>query len=200
MEFITDIAELEAIYGTPGEASVIKVMDHVTPGYRAWLARSRICILSTVGPEGTDASPRGDKSPPLRVIDPKTLALPDWRGNNRIDSLRNIVRDPRVSLMAFVQGSNNVVRINGTAQITADAEFLASFIEQGKSPRSVAVISVKEVYSQCARALMRGEMWGGHDFSDGLPSIGELLKEAKEGFDAATYDQEWAGRAAKTMW
>ncbi len=124
MEFITTLPALEALYGTPGEASLAKVARRMTPAYRAWIARARFCILSTVGPEGTDASPRGDDGPVVAEIDPGTLALPDWRGNERIDSLRNIVRDPRASLMFLVPGSNNVVRVNGRARVTADGPLM----------------------------------------------------------------------------
>ncbi len=197
---IADISELEALYGTPGEASLIKVADHITPLYGKWIAASRLCILSTVGPDGTDASPRGDDGPVVRVSDPNTLLLPDWRGNNRMDSLRNIVTDGRVSLMFLVAGSHNVVRVNGTAIVTTDAATCQSFEVSGRHPRSVVVINVGEVYSQCARALMRADVWGGNDHTANLPTIGELLAEAKSGFDSTAYDTQWDARAAKTMW
>ena len=155
MQFIETEEDLAALYGTPGEAAMAKVVRRLTPLYRAWIARSRFCILSTVGPEGTDASPRGDDGPVVTVLDPGTLALPDWRGNDRIDSLRNIVRDPRVSVMFFVPGSNNVVRVNGRGGVTADAGLRARFERSGKLPRTVLVIEIAEVYSQCARAILR---------------------------------------------
>lgn len=125
MQFIDDITALEALYGTPGAASIRKVARQLTPLYRKWIMASRLCVLSTVGPEGVDGSPRGDDGPVVMELDPGTLALPDWRGNNRLDSLRNIVRDPRVALMFMVPGSNNVVRVNGTARLTADADLCA---------------------------------------------------------------------------
>jgi len=199
VSYITDPAELEALYGAPGEASIIKVADHLTPLYRKWIEASRFCILSTVGPEGTDASPRGDDGPVVTELDPKTLAMPDWRGNNRMDSLRNIVRDPRVSLMFMVPGSNNVVRVNGTAQVSVEAGLLARFSDKGCLPRSVVVVRIGEVYSQCARALMRSALWGDTPVPD-LPSVGALLAEAKDGFDGESYDAEWGARAEKTMW
>lgn len=197
---IDSIEALEALYGQPAEASLVKVADHVTPLYAQWIERSRLCVLSTVGPEGTDASPRGDDGPVVRISDPKTLLMPDWRGNNRMDSLRNIVRDGRVSLMFFVQGSNNVVRVNGAAYVTTGPAVLAEFTDRGREPRSVIVIDVAEVYSQCARALMRAGTWSGADDSDGLPTIGDLLAEAKAGFDGADYDARWMERAKKTLW
>lgn len=201
MEFITKIADLEQIYGAPAGASVDKVASCITPSYRAWIERSKLCILSTVGPEGTDASPRGDAGPVVCALDPETLALPDWRGNNRIDSLRNIVRDPRVSLIFFVSGSHNVIRVNGCANVTVDAAMLESFMQNGKRPRSVIIIKVSEVYAQCARALMRANHWGGESDAQGLPSIGDMLREQTDGaIDGARYDREWSARASKTMW
>lgn len=200
MNKVQDIAELEALYGTPGEASLIKVADHITPLYTQWIERSKLCILSSVGPEGTDASPRGDDGPIVQIADAKTLLMPDWRGNNRMDSLRNIVRDGRVSLMFLVAGANSVVRINGTAIVTIDPSVTSKFDVKESHPRSVVVITVGEIYSQCARALMRAGTWSGEDQSIGLPTIGELLAEAKSGFDAAKYDAEWNGRAKATLW
>lgn len=201
MDFIETLPALEALYGTPGEAAVAKVARRLTPLYRAWLGRSRFCILSTVGPEGTDASPRGDDGPVVLELDPGTLALPDWRGNERIDSLRNIVRNPRVSLMFFVPGSNNVIRVNGRARVTADAPLRARFERDGKQPRTVLVIEIVEVYSQCARALLRAGLWTLGDDSGGLPTVGDFLHEMSEGrIDGAAYDAEWPARAQRTMW
>ena len=201
MDIIRTIEELERHYGTPGQASLVKVARRMTPTYRAWIARSRLCILSTVGAEGTDASPRGDDGPVVREIDPGTLAMPDWKGNNRIDSLRNIVRDPRVSLMFLVPGSDNVIRVNGTAQVTADKTLRDSFARDGKRPRTVILIAIEEVYAQCARALMRAGTWTGGDQSQGLPTIGDMLAEMSRGaIDGEAYDAEWPGRAATSMW
>lgn len=201
MKPIEDLAALEALYGTPAAPSLRKVADRMTPGYAAWIARARFCVLGTVGPEGTDGSPRGDDGPVVRVLDARTLALPDWHGNNRIDSLRNIVADPRVSLMFMVAGSTNVVRVNGTAIVTADGELRAGFARDGKEPRSVIVVTIGEIYFQCARAVMRAGLWSGVDQSADLPSPGELLAEMTGGAEGgATYDADWAPRAARTMW
>lgn len=199
-DHITDVAALEALYGTPGKASVIKVTDHLTNTYRTWIERSRFCVLSTVGPEGTDGSPRGDDGAVVRVADAKTLLMPDWRGNNRMDTLRNIVRDGRVSLMFMIPGSNNVIRVNGTAVVSVSDDLLGQFSDKGRAPRSVIVVTIAEVYSQCARALMRSGTWTSGDESEGLPTVGQMLAEVEEGFDGAAYDAEWAGRAVKTMW
>ena len=201
MEFVDDIATLEALYGAPGAASLRKVVHRLTPLHRAWIMASRFCILSTVGPDGTDASPRGDEGPVVRDLDETTLALPDWRGNNRIDSLRNIVVDGRISLLFMVPGSNTVLRINGTAKVTTDIALCESFEVNGRHPRSVIVIRIAEIYSQCARAPMRSGLWTSNDESAHLPTVGELLAEASDGDEGGrTYDAQWAGRAKDTMW
>ncbi|OIQ35179.1 MAG: pyridoxamine 5'-phosphate oxidase [Roseobacter sp. MedPE-SWchi] len=201
MQYLKKIEDLETLYGKPGAPSIRKVARRMTPLYRKWIMASKLCMLTTVGPEGTDDSPRGDDGPVVQELDPGTLAMPDWRGNNRLDSLRNIIRDGRVSLMFLVPGSNNVVRINGTAQVTADADLRARFEKKGKLPATVIVIAIDEIYSQCARAMLRAGTWSGLDESQGLPSMGEILAEQTEGEEGgAAYDQAWAGRAAQTMW
>ncbi len=201
MRRIEDIAALEALYGRPGAPSLRKVADRLTPLYRKWIMASRFCILTTVGPGGTDGSPRGDDGPVVLELDPQRLALPDWRGNHRLDSLRNIVVDGRVSLMFLVPGSNNVVRVNGSAILTDDADLRARFDKSGRQPATVIVITISEIYTQCARALMRAGTWAGVDESAGLPSVGEILAEMTSGEEGgAPYDDAWGARAARTMW
>ncbi|NNF70863.1 MAG: pyridoxamine 5'-phosphate oxidase family protein [Rhodobacteraceae bacterium] len=198
---IEDHSGLEALYDAPATASLEKVTASMTPEYRAWITAARFCILSSVGPDGTDASPRGDDGPVVDVLDERTLALPDWRGNNRIDSLRNIVRDGRVSLMFMVPGSNNVIRVNGKAHVTTDPALAERFTDKGRVPRCVVVIAIEEVYFQCARALMRSGLWSGKDDSSGLPSMGDILQSASKGtIDGKRYDVDWPIRARKTMW
>lgn len=201
MGFIEDITVLEALYGQPAAPALRKVARRMTPLYRKWIMASRLCVLSTVGPEGVDGSPRGDDDPVVHELDPGTLAMPDWRGNNRLDSLRNIVRDPRVALLFMVPGSNNVVRVNGSARVTADDTLRARFEKNGKRPATVIVIEIAEIYTQCARALMRAGTWTAGDESADLPSVGEILAEMTQGEEGGTrYDQEWGARAASTMW
>jgi PPOX class probable FMN-dependent enzyme len=201
MDWITTLDDLHAHYGQPGEAATVKVTHQLTPGYRAWIDRARFCILTTAGPEGTDGSPRGDAGPVATVLDPQTLALPDWHGNNRIDSLRNIVRDGRVSLLFLIPGANNALRVNGAARLTADPTLRSRFETEGRHPRTVIVIRVSEVYSQCARALIRSELWTAGDQSRGLPSVGDMLREITEGrIDGVAYDSDWPTRAAQTLW
>ncbi len=202
MTVITTVDELKAIYGDSSEASIAKVTRVLTSEYRQMIEASPFVALATVGPEGIDCSPRGDLGGVVRIEDEQTLALPDWRGNNRIDSLLNIVRDPRVALMFLVPGSTTTMRINGRAVISVEPGLLQSFEMDGKHPRSVTVITIDEVYFQCARALMRSDLWNPAHFVDpkSLPTPGTLLKAAKADFDKETYDREWADRAAKTMW
>jgi PPOX class probable FMN-dependent enzyme len=200
MNWIKDIASLEGLYGASGDASLRKVATRMTPVYRQWIMASRLCVLSSVGPDGTDGSPRGDDGPAVKELDEHTLAMPDWRGNNRLDSLRNIVADGRVSLMFVVPGSNNVVRVNGTARLTDDVELRAQFERKNIQPATVIIIKIAEIYSQCARAFMRAGTWS-RDDAEGLPTVGEILSEmTDDAVGGPTYDAEWGGRAAKTMW
>lgn len=203
MKIIGSIEELNEIYSAGlSQASVDKVTKELTPLYRGMIEMSPFVALATVGPEGLDCSPRGDLGGVVRIIDDRTLHLPDWRGNNRVDSLSNIVRDPRLSLMFLIPGSNTVMRINGRGVVSNDEALLESFDMDGKHPRTVTVISIFEVYFQCARAVMRAELWNADHFVDpaNLPTPGQMLKDAVGDFDHETYDREWPARAAKTMW
>jgi PPOX class probable FMN-dependent enzyme len=201
MDWITDLEALHSRYETPAQAALQKVTTHLTPAYRAFIDAAPFCILSTVGPEGTDGSPRGDRGAVVTVEDAGTLLLPDWKGNERIDSLRNIVRDGRVSLYFMVPGSTISVRVNGTARVTADPGLCARFERDGRHPRTVIVIRVGEVYSQCARALQRSALWTGGDLSAGLPSVGQMMQEASNGeIDGAAYDAGRATRAHLGWW
>lgn len=200
MAFVEDIDTLEALYGKPGSASLRKVAHEMTPLYRKWIMTSRFCVVSTVGAQGTDGSPRGDDGPVVLELDPQTLAMPDWRGNNRLDTLRNIVADGRISLMFMVPGSNTVVRVNGEAKLSVDPDLRARFEQKGRHPTTVIVIRIAEIYTQCARAPMRAQLWTRNDSAD-LPTVGDILAEQTNGEEGgADYDSAWAPRAAKTMW
>ncbi|MEM1245847.1 MAG: pyridoxamine 5'-phosphate oxidase family protein [Acidobacteriota bacterium] len=200
MRTLTTIEELEELYDAAVPRALTKVVHAMTPLYRQWIEASRFLVLTTVGPEGTDASPRGDDGPVVRIDDEGRLLLPDWRGNNRIDSLRNVVRDGRVSLLFMVPGSNNVVRVNGRAVLTADAELKASFDKNGKQPKTVMVVSIEEMYFQCAKALMRSKLWQSEDESDAVPTAGEFQRERQADFDAESYDEAYPEYAAPRMW
>lgn len=196
-------AELEAIYGRPVEAATVKEVNWITPQYRAYIEASPFAALATSGPEGLDCSPRGDRPGFVRVHDDRTLMVPDRRGNNRIDSLRNIVRDPRVALLFMIPGVGNTLRVNGRAHLSVAPDLLESFAVEEKAPRSVTVIEVDAVYFQCARALVRSELWNParHVDPKSLPSAGQILAALSgERVGGETYDREWPGRAAATMW
>ena len=203
MSVIADVAELEAIYGRPNEASTVKVADRITPQYRVLIDKSPFAALATCGPEGLDCSPRGDLPGFVRVHDDKTLMMPDRRGNNRVDSLRNIVRDPRVALLFLIPGSGSTLRVNGRAQVWADAELLASFAVDGRAPRTVIVMAVDEIYFQCARAIVRSELWNPDKRVDpkSLPTPGQILADMSENrVGGEDYDKAWPERARQTLW
>jgi len=196
-------AQLEAIYGKPAEAATVKEVNWITPHYRAYIEAAPYAALATSGPEGLDCSPRGDKPGFVRVHDEKTLMLPDRRGNNRIDSLRNIVRDPKVALLFMIPGIGNTLRVNGRAHLSVEPGLLESFAVEEKAPRSVTVIEVDAVYFQCARALVRSELWNPERHVDpkSLPSAGQILAAlSQDRVGGEKYDREWPGRAAATMW
>ncbi|HEX3347965.1 MAG TPA: pyridoxamine 5'-phosphate oxidase family protein [Acetobacteraceae bacterium] len=203
MSVIASVAELEALYGVPNEASTAKVADHVTPQYRCYIEAAPFAVLGTVGPEGLDCSPRGDKPGFARIHDAHTLMMPDRRGNNRIDSLRNIVRDPRVALLFMLPGHGNTIRVNGRAHLSIAPALLASFAMEEKAPRSVIVVAVESVYFQCARAIVRSRLWEADARIDpvNLPTAGEILAMMSEDrVGGPDYDREWNARARATLW
>src|SRR6266852_3789148 len=203
MSVIATIGDLEAIYSAPNEASTVKVADLVTSPYRVLIEKSPFAALATCGPEGLDCSPRGDLPGFVRIHDEKTLMMPDRRGNNRCDSLRNIVRDPRVALLFLIPGSGSTLRVNGRAQVSADANLLASFKMDGKAPRTVIVMTVDEIYFQCARAIVRSDLWNPDRRVDprSLPTPGQILADMSDSrVGGEQYDREWPERARQTMW
>ncbi len=203
MSFIATIEELEAVYGQPSEHSLIKEADRVTPEYRTLIEASPFAALATCGPEGMDCTPRGDRAGFVRVHDEKTLMMPDRRGNNRVDSLRNIVHDPRVALLFLIPGSGTTLRINGRARISTDPELLESFEVDGKPPRSVLVVTADSVYFQCARAIVRSKIWDPDTHVDpkSLPTAGQIIATLSDDrLGGEKFDQEWPDRAKKSLW
>ena len=203
MKFIKSISELEKIYGSPSVASLRKVSDRITPTYRKWIQASSLCTLATVGPNGVDASPRGDNSNVVRELNEKNLLIPDWRGNNRIDSLRNIVCDPRASLMLIVGGANIVIRINGTAKITLDKKLIDTFEKNKNKPRSIILFEIQEIYFQCAKAFSRSEIWKNDSWPEleNLPTAGQILEEMTNAeVDGSKYDHSWPKSSEETLW
>jgi PPOX class probable FMN-dependent enzyme len=204
MSIITSVEQLEALYTpAPVAASTVKVAHRMTPEYRRLIEASPFAALATIGPEGVDCSPRGDQPGFVRIHDDQTLMMPDRRGNNRIDSLRNIVRDPRVAFLFLLPGSGTTFRANGRAHLSIDPDLLASFEVEGKAPRSVIVMQIDELYFQCARAIVRSDLWNPARHLDpkSLPTPGEILASMTDnrvGGDA--YDKAWPERAKQTMW
>ena len=201
---VDTIESLEALYSPPpNEASTVKETPFITTQYRALIEASPFATLATSGPEGLDCSPRGDLAGFVRVHDERTLLMPDRRGNNWIDSLRNIVRDPRVALLFLVPGLGTTLRVNGRAWLTADDDLRASFRIDEKAPRTVIVVEVGSVYFQCARAIVRSDLWNParHRRAQDLPSPGAILAALSEArIDGAAYDAAWPDRARQTMW
>jgi PPOX class probable FMN-dependent enzyme len=203
MSVIATIEQLEAIYGLPNEASTVKVADRITPPYRVLIGKSPFAVLATCGPEGLDCSPRGDLPGFVRIHDETTLMMPDRRGNNRVDSLRNIVRDPRVALLFMIPGSGSTLRVNGRAQVSADPQLLASFKIDGKAPRTVVIMTVDEIYFQCARAIVRSDLWNPDKRVDpkSLPTPGQILADMSENrVGGEEYDRAWPERARQSLW
>ena len=177
MDYVGSIKDLLALYGPPVPAALVKVSKELTPLYEEWVRASRFCILSTVTEEKTDNSPRGEKGPVVKVADSRTLLLPDWPGNNRLDSLRNIILDGRASLMFMIPGVTTVVRINGTAKVTAELKTRQEFIMNETLPATVIVFKIREVYIQCSKAVLRSELWK-NQVDIKVPSLADILDEA----------------------
>jgi len=200
---IESIEQLEALYGEPAQASLVKEVAEIIPLYRVFIEHSPFCSLATTGVEGLDCSPRGDVPGFVRVHDERTLMMPDRRGNNRCDSLKNIVQDSKIALCFMIPGSRTTLRVNGEAYVSIDPELKASFVEQGKEPRSVIVIKTHAVYFQCGRAIVRSKLWEQDAQVDpaNLPTPGEVLAYLSNNeVGGASYDAEWEERANKTMW
>jgi PPOX class probable FMN-dependent enzyme len=176
---VTTLEALEALYDKPYGPSVIKEIDHINPHYRKFIEAAPFFALATSGPEGLDCSPRGDAPGFVRVADEKMLLIPDRRGNNRIDSLRNILADPRVALLFLIPGVGETIRVIGRASILTDPAFTESFIVNGKAPRTVIVVAVERVFYQCTKAIVRSKLWDPalHVDRKSLPSAGTILAE-----------------------
>ena len=204
MSIVTTVEELEALYTpAPAPASMTKVAHAMTPDYRRLVEASPFAALATIGPEGIDCSPRGDQPGFVRIHDDHTLMMPDRRGNNRIDSLRNIVRDPRCAFLFLLPGSGTTFRANGRAHLSIDPDLLESFAVDGKAPRTVIVMAIEELYFQCARAIIRSDLWNPERHLDPktLPTPGEILAGMTHNeVGGPAYDKAWPERAKQTMW
>lgn len=200
---IRDVDTLSRLYGTPPEASLKKEVDHVHAHYQALIEAAPFVVLATSGPGGLDASPRGDPAGFVAVENEKTLLLPDRRGNNRVDSLANIVTDPRVALLFLIPGIGETLRVNGRADISIDPALLRRFAFDGREPRTVLVVHVETVYFQCSRAIARSRLWdpGTRIERSSLPSTGTILSDLSHAaIDARTYDQTQEERVKATLY
>jgi uncharacterized protein len=204
---LTTIEQLEALYAQPGERSLRKQIPYVNDDYRAFIDAAPFAVLATSGPDGLDCSPRGDAPGFVRVVDERTLALPDRPGNNRLDSLRNVIADPGLALLFVIPGVGETLRVNGRGRISNDAALLDSFAVDGKLPRTVLLIDVDAVYFHCSKALVRSQLWdpARHVERSQLPSTGEILQHiiaSRDGetFDAAAYDRELPERVRATLY
>jgi PPOX class probable FMN-dependent enzyme len=202
-DLIRDEASLEAIYGESSAGAIAKEIDYIHPHYRAMIEASPFLVLATSGPEGLDCSPRGDPAGFVHVVDEKTLLIPDRRGNNRIDSLRNIIRDDRVALLFLIPGVGETLRVNGRASISVAPELIGRFPFRGTLPRSVIVVRAESVYFQCPKALVRSELWNPekHISRRELPSTGLILSDVTAGMiNGEQYDRDYPERLRTTIY
>ncbi len=199
---VTSLAALEALYGEPVQASVVKVRQDLDAPSAGFIAASPFCVLTTRSASGRlHGTPRGDGPGFVAVLSPTLLALPDRRGNNRIDALRDVIADPQVALLFLVPGVGETLRVGGRARITTDPALRARFVHQGKEPATVLLVTVEEVFFQCARALVRSRLWGDAKRPRGVPTAGEFLASATQGgIDAAEYDVAAPARVAATLY
>ncbi|MFM9885383.1 MAG: pyridoxamine 5'-phosphate oxidase family protein [Burkholderiales bacterium] len=200
---ITKIEDLEALYGQAMGASLTKEVDYITDQYRVFIEKAPFAVMATVGPEGLDCSPRGDPVGFVRVLDRTRVLIPDRRGNNRMDSMRNIIRDPRVSLLFLIPGVNETLRINGRARIIVDDELARTFTVNEKVPQTLLEVTVDRVYYQCPKALIRSKLWSieAQVPRSALPTGGQILQEiTKNAIKADEYDQAYPERIRQTIY
>jgi PPOX class probable FMN-dependent enzyme len=190
---ITTMDQLQSLYGEKMGASVVKEIDHINDGYRKLIEVAPFVAVATAGPEGLDCSPKGDAPGFVRILDDKTLAIPDRPGNNRIDGFRNIIRDPRIALLFLIPGVGETLRVNGRASISIDPELMQSFAVSGKLPRCVLIVHVESIYFHCSKAIVRSKLWEETTKVDrrSLPSTGTIIAELSKGkLGGETYDRE----------
>jgi len=203
---ITSLDTLLSHFGSPPPASIYKELDHVDENYRALIEASPFFAMATLGEKGLDCSPRGDPKGFVQVIDEKTLILPERRGNNRVDSLRNLLVDPRISLLFLIPGVGETLRVAGRARLSADPALLAPMSMNGKPPTVAVIVTVEKAYFQCSRAVVRADLWNpaSQVARDTLPSTGTLVStiaaRRDEHFDGVTYDQNLDERVRTTLY
>ena len=200
---IASMDQLDALFEAPLPVSEIKEIDHVSAHYRAFIEAAPFFALATSGPEGLDCSPRGDAPGFVRVADDKTLLVPDRRGNNRIDSLRNLVRDPRIALLFLIPGVGETMRIIGRAKLSTDPKLTETFAINGKVPKCVLVVTVERAYFQCTKAIIRSKLWDPASKVDrkSLPTPGSILAEVTDGkIGGPEHDRAAPARIKETIY
>ena len=200
---ITTVEQLEAVYGQPSGAALAKEIDHIAPVYRRLIEAAPFVAIATGGPDGLDCSPKGDAPGFVRVLDDKTLALPDRPGNNRIDGFRNLLKEPRIGLLFLIPGVGETLRVNGRAAISIDPELLASFAVNGKLPRCVLLVHVETIFFHCSKAIVRSKLWDEATKIDrkSLPSTGTIIAEVSNGrLGGADYDLAAPERIQKMLY
>ncbi|ABC22984.1 pyridoxamine 5'-phosphate oxidase family protein [Rhodospirillum rubrum] len=190
---LTTIAELEALYGRPSGGAVSKETDHLIAPYRRFVEAAPFLSLATRGEKGVECSPRGDAPGFVKVLDPRTLLVPDRKGNRRMESLRNILTDPHVALLFLIPGVGETLRVRGRAIISTDPALLALGTMRGTPPLSALVVSIDSVLFQCSRAIARSGLWTDEARVEraSLPTAGEMLKATDATFDGDGFDQAW---------
>ena len=189
---VTTVEQLEALYGKPYGPAVVKEIDYISPAYRKLIEAAPFVAIATGGPDGLDCSPKGDAPGFVRIIDDKTLAIPDRPGNNRVDGFRNILSDPRIALMFLIPGIGETLRVNGRASISIDPELMQGFAVNGKLPRSVLIVRIDTIFFHCAKAIVRSKLWDEATKIDrkSLPSTGSIVAEVSAGqFGGEDYDR-----------
>src|SRR6266516_4873100 len=200
---VTTLEALEALYDKSYGPAMVKEIAHINAHYRKFIEAAPFFALATSGPDGLDCSPRGDAPGFVRVVDEKTLLIPDRRGNNRIDTLRNILHDPRVALLFLIPGCGETIRVNGRAQISTDPTLTQSFAVDGKIPRAVIVVTVDRIFYQCAKAIVRSKLWDASRHIDrkSLPSNGTILADLTGGrIGGEAHDRDAPERLKATLY
>jgi PPOX class probable FMN-dependent enzyme len=200
MRTIREESELRDLLGEPTDIVRAKVADRLNDLTRQFVDRAPFVLLATSSPGGTcDVSPRGDPAGFVRVLDERTLLLPERPGNRLADSLRNILQNPHVGLLFVVPGVGDTLRVNGRAEIVADEELLAQCAVEGKAPKLGLLVEIEEVFTHCSKAFLRAQLWDPTRYVDRseLPSSGEIHRSRDPSFDADAYDAERAERYSR---
>ncbi|MEM6934724.1 MAG: pyridoxamine 5'-phosphate oxidase family protein [Pseudomonadota bacterium] len=199
---LTSEEQIDELYGKPVSRSITKEIERLNTPYRRFIELSPFCMIASCGPEGMDVTPRGDPAPVARVVDDRTLMLPDRRGNNRADTLRNLVRDDRISLIFMIPGSGSTVRVIGRAVVSVDPDLISTFEMKEKLPRSVIIVTIERVYFHCVKAFHRAQLWDTMTWPDPseVPTAGEMVKAVEPQFDADAYDAGYPEHMAKTIY